>query len=165
MPKQYVTPEWESPGEWYGTMKATVWNFESEPLVNPEISFRVQSDQNVTNVYGLVWQRQGNIITGRLVPERQTVPSNRGVQEFRLGFSRSKPGPGPLPTEFKIDGQPADVPDDRTPPGTPGNVHTQTLGPTQVTLSWNPSPTTSACGATRWRTAARSRCGSRTRPR
>ncbi|MEU7189773.1 fibronectin type III domain-containing protein [Streptomyces sp. NPDC045369] len=139
MAKQYVTPEWESPGEWYGTMKATVWNFESEPLVDPEISFRVQSDQNVTNVYGLVWQRSGNVITGRLVPERKTVPPRRGTQEFRLGFARSMPGPGPLPTEFKINGQPADVPDDATPPSVPTQLRVDTLGPTQATLSWTPS--------------------------
>lgn len=148
MTKQYAQPEWVDPSKWYGQVKVTVWNFESTALVNPRISFRIHPNQNVQNVYGLVFGPPvDNVVTGYLVPERSIVPAHRGTQVFTIGISvstsRAKQGnndtPGPLPYEFKLNDQPADVPVDTNPPSVPTGLRLDAVGPKQAAISWDPS--------------------------
>ncbi|MBH1936032.1 hypothetical protein I5Q34_17445 [Streptomyces sp. AV19] len=103
----YAAPEWIKPGTWYGTAKITIRNPGTTALVNPEISFRVRPDQYVENRHGLVFIREGDVITGYFVFERSTVPPDGGSQEFTVNISRAVPGPGPLPSGFRINGRPA----------------------------------------------------------
>ncbi|WP_372408917.1 hypothetical protein [Streptomyces luteireticuli] len=101
-----ATAEWIKPGRWYGTVRITIRNTGATALVNPEISFRVRPDQYVENRHGLVFMRRGDVVTGYFVFERSTVPPDGGTQEFTVNISRATPGPGPLPSGFRINGRP-----------------------------------------------------------
>ncbi|UNO41237.1 fibronectin type III domain-containing protein [Streptomyces sp. MST-110588] len=134
----YAVAEWQQQGQWYSVVRVTVSNYGQEPVVDPEISFRVDADQTTTNNYGLVWTRDGDLITGRFVPEKRTVPAG-GSQSFTLGISRSAPGSGPLPRDFKVDGADAVPPEDKEPPSVPTNLRAEVVGATQATVAWDPS--------------------------
>lgn len=134
----YAVPEWVSQGEWYANVQITVSNYQDDDLYDPEISFRVDADQNVTNNYGLMWTREGDVITGRLVTERKLIPAGDS-QVFTVGISRSAAGVGPLPREFKVNGYDAVPPEDKEPPSVPSGLRTELVGATQATVAWEPS--------------------------
>ncbi|MFI0977460.1 fibronectin type III domain-containing protein [Streptomyces sp. NPDC021093] len=134
----YAVPEWLSQGEWYANAQITVSNYQNEDLIDPEIAFRVDSDQNITNNYGLVWTREGDAITGRFVGERKVIPAGDS-QVFTIGISRAAAGVGPLPREFTVNGYNAVPPEDKEPPTVPANLRTELLSATQATIAWDPS--------------------------
>ncbi|NTX14985.1 fibronectin type III domain-containing protein [Myxococcus sp. CA056] len=132
-------PEWVSGGgPWGSTFKVTLLNLSDEVVVNPVITFKVGAKQVIQNNYGLVWTRSGEVVSGRLVAERNVIPP-RASTEFRLSVRGEGQDLGPLPRDFTVNGRPADPPRDSEPPTTPKRVRATLVGSALVTLGWDAS--------------------------
>lgn len=139
-------------GEWWATFAVVLTNYSDADVVDPTISFSVDTPRIIQNNYGLVFNASSSPVTrveGKLVTERKIIPAG-GVQEFSVAMQNGGPGagsdPSMLPIEFTVDDDSANPPDDDEPPTTPAGLRVVATTSHSISLAWEPSTDNVAVG-------------------